>query len=146
MYRIIILRFLKLLKKFGYFKDIHKIIYTGKGVSLNAFYSQNHWYKRHQIKNQFRSIFGELFLNYGKMSWMDEFSIIIFYNSRHDPDNVVGMGKLLVDFMKQETDKEGNVTKEGFVKDDSKLYYKGLVICPDTNLPNNTFEFIILSH
>lgn len=146
MYRKIIYRVLKILKNVGAIKEVHKLTYEGKGVSLNKFYSQGHWSTRHRIKTSFRIIFQKLVDDYGNLPWMDEFSVLIFYNSRHDPDNVVGMEKLLIDFLKQDVDKNGNIIKDGYLKDDSKRYYKGLMISPDTSLPNNTFEFILISH
>ncbi len=59
--------------------------------------------------------------------------MLIFYNSRHDVDNVIGMEKVFTDCL-----------KGTLVKNDGKAYYKGLMIFYDTTLPKNTFEFVIL--
>lgn len=145
VYKDCIVDFIKDLKEKGIYDNIYSITYTGKGVSLNQFYSQGHWYKRHEIKRKYSKIFDKL-LKASDIKWMDKFSIIIFYNSRHDVDNVVGMEKLLVDTLKHEETKEGEVKKYGYIHDDSKKYYKGLSIYPDDSLPTNTFKFILLEH
>lgn len=144
--REIIGRFVRLCVKLKLFKVVTKVTYTGKGVSLNQFYSQGHWSARSNTKKKYRKIFDKLLENNKRMRWMNKFSLIIFYNSRHDLDNVVGMGKVFIDCLKREVDREGNVTREGFVYDDSKRYYKGLGIFPDEKLPINTFEFILIDN
>lgn len=75
---------------------------------------------------------------------MDECMVLLFYNSRHDCDNLVGgFTKLFLDTLKQERD-NGRITKKGYIYDDSKAYLKGVASFPDTNLPLNTFEIIVL--
>lgn len=135
---------IKDLKDKGLYKNIYEIVYTGKGVSLNQFYSQGHWSARYNIKRKYRKIFDELFKK-SDLKWMDKFSIIIFYNSRHDVDNVTGMEKVLVDSLKHE-EKDGEVLRYGFIHDDSKQYYRGLSIYPDESLATNTFKFLIIEH
>lgn len=145
--RQIIGRLVRICVKLKLINIVTKITYTGPGVSLNKFYSQGHWSTRSNIKKKYRKIFDKLTSTNSKMRWMDRFSLIIFYNSRHDLDNVVGMEKVFVDSIKREYDKEtGEVLRPGFIHDDSKKYYRGLSIFPDENLPNNTFEFILIEH
>lgn len=146
MYKLFIVRLLKLLKSFGAIKNIHKITFVGTGVSLNKFYSQGHWSMRHKLKNEFGNTFKNLFSDYGKLTWMQAYSILIFYNSRHDPDNVIGMEKLFIDALKEERDQNGKIIKKGYIHDDSKKYCKGVFIVPDITLKTNTFEFILLEH
>lgn len=140
----ILRRFLRLLIKFKIIGKVVRITYQGKGVSLNKFYSQGHWGTRSAIKKKYRAIFDQLFHESKDLIWMEEYALIIFYNSRHDLDNVTGMEKVFMDALKQETDKSGIVVRHGYVKDDDKRYYKGMVIVPDPELPMNTFEFNIL--
>jgi hypothetical protein len=121
-----------------------RIRYQGKGVSLNKFYKQGHWSTRSQLKNEYCKKFDVLFAEKEELTWMKSFYLIIFYNSRHDVDNVVGMGKVFVDALKRTTDKEGNIVREGYVAEDDKKHYKGLGIIPDDSLPYNTFDFILL--
>ena len=87
---------------------VYTITYKGKGVSLNAFYSQGHWHKRNAIKNEYGAIFRSL-LQEAKVPKLDKFNMVIRYNSRHDLDNIVGMSKILVDTMKKKKDDKGNV-------------------------------------
>ena len=107
-------------------------MYTGKGVSLNQFYSQGHWSKRSRIKNQYKEIFEEL-LKGGKIKWMDQFSLLILYNSRHDCDNIVGLSKIFIDTL-----------KGSYIQEDSKKFYRGISIFVDESLQLNTFEFYLI--
>lgn len=145
MIKDIIVRFIKLCKKLSIIKNIYVVTYTGKGVSLNQFYSQGHWSTRYNIKRKYRKIFDKLFQD-SELRWMDTFSLIIFYNSRHDVDNVTGMEKVFMDALKHEETSEGEVIRYGFIHDDSPQYYKGMHIVPDKTLPTNTFKFVLIEH
>ena len=122
-------------------KLVASLSYKGPSVSLNKFYSQGHWGTRSAIKKKYRKIFDEIFSQSSELKWMDQFFLIIYYNNRCDCDNVTGMEKVFIDALKHEVDKEGIVTRLGFVRDDSKRYYKGMLIFPDDDLPYNTVEF-----
>ena len=144
MIKELVTRFIKLLIKFKIVGKVVTITYQGPGVSLNKFYSQGHWGTRSAIKKKYRKIFDTLFAQEEKLIWMDEYALVIMYNSRHDLDNVVGMEKVFVDALKQETNKDGVVTRYGYVKDDSRKYYKAMTILPDPTLPTNTFQFHLI--
>jgi hypothetical protein len=68
------------------------------------------------------------------------------YNSRHDPDNVVAMEKIFIDTIKQDVDPQGNVLYEGYIKDDSKRYCRGVILRPDESLPYNSFKFALYDY
>ena len=145
--RKFVTRIIKFLVRIGFFGDVVKIVYRGKGVSLNQFYSQGHWGTRSALKKKYRKKFDELFANSRNLRWMNKFSIIIFYNSRHDLDNVTGMEKVFVDALKKEVDSQtGEVIRSGYIEDDNKKFYKGMSIFPDESLPTNTFEFLLIEH
>lgn len=129
-----IVRIVKILLRLGVLRDVYKITYQGKGVSLNEFYTQGHWTRRTKVKDKYKTIFTELIEN-SKLEWMDQFSLLLFYNSRHDPDNVIGMEKVFVDTLKGD-----------YIQDDNKKFYRGIYILPDDTLPANTFEFYLLAH
>ena len=112
--------------------DCFEVKYEGQGVSLNKFYSQGHWSTRNNIKNKYKPIISDL-LKDNNVPKMDEFGLIIEYNSRHDPDNVTGMEKLFVDSMKENE----------LIIDDHKKYYKFYCVVPNLELDNNTFIFKI---
>lgn len=122
------------------------IRFRGQGVSFNAIYSSGTWYTRSRIKNQYKEIFGKLILADKDLRWMDKYVIDLSYNSKHDPDNVVAMEKIFIDTLRQERDKEKNVTKKGYIYDDSKRFCKGVVLRPDESLPFNTFRFVLYEY
>jgi hypothetical protein len=143
----LIVRIIKLLYRLKVIKKVIKIVYTGKGVTLNDFYAQKHWSARYALKTKYNAIFQQLFIDSKDLTWMDEYSLVIFYNCRMDLDNVVGTEKLFLDSLKQKKDRHtGEIVREGYVYDDSQAYYKSLVVLPDKTLPKNTFEFYLLQH
>lgn len=123
-------------------KGVYTVSYQGQGVSNNKFYSAQDWRIRHGIKTKYGKIFSYLLMA-EKLPWMDEYMMLIFYNSRHDADNVSAMGKLMLDCLKEERE-AGQIVKKGWVYDDSKEYLKGFAVFPDNSLKSNTFEFVIL--
>jgi hypothetical protein len=123
-------------------KGAYTVVFEGKAVSNNEFYSSQHWTVRHGIKTKFGKIFWYKLLE-AKLPQMEEYQLYIFYNSKHDPSNVTAMLKLFEDSLKEER-KEGKVVKKGWIYDDTKKYCKGVGQHPDETLPNNTFEFVIL--
>lgn len=128
-------------------KASYLITYSGQGLSTNAFYAggagRNGWRTRSTIKNKYAKIFTTL-LKDSDVKWMDEYMMVIFYNSKQDPDNVLGgLGKVALDTLKEEREK-GVVTKKGWVHDDSKTYLKGACCFPDLALPNNTFDIHLI--
>ncbi len=113
----------------------YKITYCGKGVSLNQYYTSGHWATRAKLKNKYKEIFLKL-LDEADVVPMKKFVIIIFFNSRHDTNNVVGLEKIFSDTLKE----------QDYIIDDNKKLYRGLMIFPDENLENNTFEFNVLAY
>jgi len=131
--RQIIEKFIEGLQKENEELKLFKLEYKGRGVSLNKIYSQGHWSVRHKVTKEYETIFTDLLE--GNVDHMEKFSLWIFYNSGHDPDNVVGMEKLFTDCLKGK-----------YVHDDSKKYFRGFGIWPDETLERNTFQFYILKH
>lgn len=109
----------------------YEIVYKGKIISLNDFYSGSHWSKRSKAKVHYRDIFSILFIE-AKLKWIDKFRLDVRYNSRHDVDNTIGICKIFVDTMKGK-----------YIKEDNKKHYKGLSIIYDETLKSNTFIFTI---
>lgn len=134
----IIERVLRLLVRVAGFK-VQEIVYVGRGISLNDFYKQGHWRTRHNIKKKYSQILGEV-IEKANLDFCDEFALIVFYNSLHDPDNVVGMTKVFVDCLK------GNDFCGKYITEDDKRYYKMCGVIPDTSLEKNTFKFILISN
>lgn len=113
--------------------ESYEVTYNGKGVSLNDYYSSSHWSNRHRLVKKYKPML-QVMLEKAGVPQMEEYAMVILYNSRHDPDNVVGLEKLVLDTMK----------KMGLIIDDSKKYYKFMAILPEPEFKQNTFEFNIV--
>lgn len=131
--RKFIVRLLKIFSRLGFIGKIVSFKYEGEGLSLNKFYSQGHWRTRQNIKKEYKEIFDKVIEPAIGKVFLDNFYILIFYNSRHDCDNVIGMEKVFTDCL-----------KDKIIAGDSRVNYKGLMIFFDLTLPKNTFEFILI--
>lgn len=130
----IIRRLLGLLFKFGYYKTHYKVVYTGDISSSNKIWSSSHWRTRSATKQKYEKIFTILLLQY-KIKKITEFSLVTFYNTRHDTDNLQTLQKILVDTM-----------KGSYVEDDTSKFYKSTHTIFDSTLPKGTVEFHILAN
>jgi len=130
----IVRRILSLLFKLGFFKKHFKLVYDGEVISFNKLYSGGHWSKRSGLKTRFHRIFNVLLLE-AKVEPMKEMFLVIFYNTRHDCDNIVLTGKFLLDAMKGK-----------YLVDDTSKYYKGIQIVHDSNLPKGTLELHLIGN
>jgi len=113
----------------------YRITYCGKGVSLNQYYTAKHWTTRAKLKNTYKDIFVDL-LSKSDIAPMTKFVIVLFFNSRHDTNNVIGLEKIFSDTLKE----------QGYIVDDNKKFYRGLMIFPDEDLKMNTFEFNVFTY
>ena len=121
----------------GLVKDVHKFKYSGAGVSNNQYYKSSHWTQRNKLVNEYHEIILDFIGDKLDGKDLDKFGLLLFYNSRHDTDNIVGFGKIFVDVL----NKELNVIKE-----DNKHHYKVCMTAPDLDLPHNTFEFLLIEY
>lgn len=110
--------------------DIYSLTYNGQLISLNKFYSGGDWRVRNGIVKKYHPIFKDL-IKTKDIPRMEEFGLLIEYNSRHDPDNITGTEKLFMDAVKE----------MGIVEDDSKKYYKLYSVYPNLSLKTNTIIF-----
>ena len=92
-------RLLGLLFTLGFYDKHYKIDYTGEVVSFNSVYSGGHWSKRSGIKNSYNKIFSVL-LAEANVKPMKEMSLVVFFNTKHDTDNLGYILKMIVDTMK----------------------------------------------
>lgn len=125
----------------------YTITYKGKAISLNDFYSSSHWHKRSSIKKKFKPLLRELISKEIGSDFLEEWALIIEYNSRHDPDNVTGMSKLLVDALRPDSNRykdESWFKGSAWVADDSKKFWKFFSIKPNLNLDMDTFIFTLI--
>ena len=130
--RKFIYRILALLKRLKVLKNIYEISYNGKIFSLNDLYRQGNWSIRSNLKKKYRDLFlAEVVKT--DLKFVNQFYLIVFYNTRHDPDNIVGVVKVMVDAL-----------KGTYIADDNKKYFKGVCIFPDGSLPGGTVEFLIV--
>jgi len=132
--RKFIVRLLKFFVKLGLIGKVVSFRYEGEGLSLNKFYSQGHWRTRQNAKTKYKDIFDIIIKPaIDKKIYFETFYLLVFYNSRHDCDNVIGMEKIFTDCLK------GRI-----VPGDGKVNYKGLMIFYDVSLPKNTFDFVLI--
>jgi hypothetical protein len=117
--------------------DSYLIKYIGKPFSLNDIYVSGNqkgaFWKRKNIKDKYSAIFRDLMEESEYLVPFNKFMLCIFYNSRHDVDNIVGMGKVFADTL-----------REKWVPNDNKKHYRGLMIFVDDNLDQNEFDFTII--
>ena len=122
-----------------------EVVYIGKGVSLNDFYSQGHYYKRNELKKKYTAIFHELISEAG-VEPIDKYILTCYFNSRHDTSNVSGMIKMFEDTLAGvHNRRKGYEVYEypRLIPDDDKSHCLGIEIYPDLELPKNCFKFII---
>ena len=108
------------------------VIYEGKAISLNDFYQSKHWSHRQKLKKKFNAIFRNLFKEF-RIGRYEKFEITIYYNSRLNPDNVIGLEKVFTD----------TLNKYNHIEDDTKKYYKGVSIYPCEQFKTNTYVIFI---
>lgn len=125
--------FIKSLEALNIVKKVYKVKYKGKGVSVNDYYSSGHWNKRAAIKNAYKKIFHPLIKSTFKSDIISTYCVVVFYNNNYDVDNVVGIEKIFVDELRG----------LGVTANDTKKYFKALIISEDSSLEKGTFEFLV---
>jgi hypothetical protein len=125
-------RFLNLLFTVGIYKDHYKISYDGEIASFNQVYSGSHWGKRAAVKNSYSRIFSTLLLE-AKVKPMTAISLIVFYNTKHDVDNLSYVMKMLVDTM-----------KGTYIQNDGNKIYQSTHTIHDPSLPKGLVQFHII--
>jgi len=105
------------------------IIELPKPPSLNQFYSGKHFAIRQKYKKQYFDELEKAFDQYQDFT-AEDFSIHVFHNSRYDTDNCILAIKFTADYLRH----------RGWVKDDTKKYFKYLSIRVDENLPKEVFK------
>lgn len=128
-------------------RNTYIVTYKGTPFSLNDIYSSGNqagaFWKRKNIKDKYGKIFADLMHeahNKGELGLFDRFYLCVFYNSRHDVDNIVGMGKVFADTLR--SDKKKGIV--GYVPNDNKKHYRGLTVFVDDDLDLNEFDFMII--
>ena len=110
-------------------KRVATIGYEGEGLSLNSFYAGGHFSNRVKIKNKFKERFEKLFKENKELRFIHKFYVKMRFNGRIDTDNNAGLIKVFVDTLRG----------SGYVKDDNKLYFKGMDIQYDEDLNKNKY-------
>lgn len=131
----VILRILNLLLKLKIVNNIYKIRYVGKIPSFNDIYETKHWSIRYALSKKYHQIFAILF-KAAKLPKINEFSLYMTFNSRHDVDNLIAIEKFFTDALK-----EGN-----YIENDNQKSFKSIHIVLDKDLPVNTVDFTIVVH
>lgn len=129
---VLIRRLLHLLLKLKFYNKHYKFIYNGEITSANKIWESKHWTTRSGIKNKYSKIFTVLMLE-AKFKKINEMSLVIFFKSRHDVDNLFALMKIWADTI-----------KGTYISDDSTKFYKSTHIIYDDSLPKNTVEFHLI--
>jgi len=130
-----ILRFINLLVKFKIVKNVYKIRYVGKIPSFNDIYETKHWSVRYNLSQKYHKIFAILF-KAAKLPKIQEFSLYMTFNSRHDVDNLIAIEKFFTDAL----------TQGKYIENDNQKSFKSIHIVLDRDLPTNTVDFTIIAH
>jgi hypothetical protein len=128
----LIRRLLGLLFSLGIYSRHHKFTYSGEITSANKIWESKHWSVRSGIKNNYSKIFCTLMLE-AKFRTVNEMSLIIFFRSRHDVDNLFALLKIWADSI-----------KGTYIPDDSNKFYKSCHVIYDESLDKNTVEFHLI--
>jgi hypothetical protein len=128
----VIRRCLNLLFKFRIYNKHFVITYNGDISSANKIWSGVHFSVRSAMKNKYAKIFNTLLLE-AKVKKMDEMSLVTFYRSRHDVDNLSSLTKVMADCI-----------KGSFIEDDNPKFYKSTHTIFDESLPKGTIEFHLI--
>ena len=127
-------RFLNLLFAFGVYKRHYKSVYNGDITSANKIWESKHWAIRSSTKNKFTKIFQVLLLE-AKVKPLQEMSMFVFFNTRHDVDNLSAIQKIMADTLKGH-----------YIPDDNTKHYKSTHTIFDSTLPKGTVEFHIIGN
>jgi hypothetical protein len=100
-------------------------------VSLNDWYSSEHWTKRNKTKNFWHKFFAD-YLPTPK-PFFPKYEITLEFNSRLDASNTITMVKLCEDTLK----------KEGVITDDSIKYCKGIHLIPIEDMKRFSYKLTV---
>lgn len=131
----VFLRLINLFLRLKLIKNIYKIRYVGKIPSFNDIYETKHWRIRYNLSKKYHEEFALLFAA-AKLPKIQEFSLYMSYNSRHDVDNLIAIEKFFTDTLKERQ----------YIEDDNQKSFKSLHIVLDRDLPPNTVDFTIITH
>lgn len=100
-------------------------------VSLNDWYSSEHWTKRNKTKQFWHKFFVDFLPN--PKPFFEKYSITLRFNSKLDPSNTITMIKLC----------EDTLQKEGVIHNDNMTYCKGVHIIPDETMKRFSYLLTI---
>lgn len=112
--------------------DTYTFTFIGRGVSWNDIYGSNNWRTRKTIVDKYKTKF-QWIIKEANLPKLEEFALVVNYNSRHDADNIGCMAKICLDAL-----------KGVYVKDDSPKYLKMVSIIFDDSLDKNNFKFTVI--
>jgi hypothetical protein len=126
--------------------DVYEVTYKGQGLGWNEFYAggggRAGWRVRKAKVDKYHKIF-DVLIREAKLPWFDEYAIVLQYRSKHDPDNVLALGKCFLDVLKQDM-VAGKIVRKGYCTDDSTKYCKMVTSVYDSKLAVNEFIFKII--
>jgi len=100
-------------------------------ISLNDWYSSEHWTKRNKTKDFWHKFFKDSLPT--TKPFFKKYSITLEFNSRLDVSNTITMIKLCEDTLK----------KEGVIIDDSKQYCRGVYLIPVDEMKKFSYKITV---
>lgn len=113
------------------FIDSFSITWSGVDLSLNKWYANRHWSFRNKEKEFWKNFF--IKITPRKMKLIDQYFIVMSFNSRLDASNTIPMIKIYEDTLKE----------YDYIIDDSRKFCKGLQILTDDSLDKKTYIITI---
>jgi len=105
--------------------------WEGKDISLNKWYSSEHWTKRNDAKQDWHNFFKQFVSK--PYPFFPTYTITLHCNSRLDPSNCITMIKLCEDAMQE----------MGIIKNDSAEFCKGVHIIPNESMKRKSYQITI---
>jgi hypothetical protein len=106
-------------------------VWAEKHVSLNDWYSSEHWSKRNKTKTFWHKFFKDSLPK--EKPYFHKYTIELLFNSRLDPSNTITMIKLC----------EDSLQKEGIIDDDSSKHCRGIYISPCDDMKKFSYKIIV---
>lgn len=107
------------------------VVWAGKDISLNAWYSSKHWTHRNKQKQEWHEFFKQSIVQ--PYPFFEKYSVTLEYNSRLDPSNTITMIKLF----------EDTLTELGIITDDTLKYCIGVHLIPKLEMKKKSYRITI---
>ncbi len=105
--------------------------WADKHVSLNSWYSSEHWTKRNKAAEEWHEMFRKMLPK--NCPKIDRYVIALEYNSRLDPGNTITMIKLCEDLLQ----------KEKIIVNDTMEFCRGIYLIPKEDMKKKSYKITV---